>query len=227
MIQAATLDALHAALRRFPNVTFADRTPGAGLVSDDSGAVVGVLAGADGSERIGAKKVILACDGYGANREMLRQYNPHMAEVECIGAQGNTGDGIRWGAELGAALAHMSGHQGHGFVCRSYGTRLLPEMPMLGAIIVNQQSERFTREDQGYSELASVVLAQPGGTVWGELWYTDDQTVEQMDLYEEEGSLYRRSPVRVLCGGTLREAEAYVYLHEVQGEPWTERWHAR
>ena len=60
-----------------------------------------------------------------------------------------------------------------------------------------------------------------------ELWYTDDQTVEQMDLYEEEGSLYRRSPVRVLCGGTLREAEAYVYLHEVQGEPWTERWHAR
>ena len=71
------------------------------------------------------------------------------------------------------------------------------------------------------------IVAQPGGTVWGELWYTDDQTVEQMDLYEEEGSLYRRSPVRVLCGGTLREAEAYVYLHEVQGEPWTERWHAR
>lgn len=67
------------------------------------------------------------------------------------------------------------------------------------------------------------IVAQPGGTVWGELWYTDDQTVEQMDLYEEEGSLYRRSPVRVLCGGTLREAEAYVYLHEVQGEPWTER----
>ena len=75
--------------------------------------------------------------------------------------------------------------------------------------------------------VASVRKAQPGGTVWGELWYTDDQTVEQMDLYEEEGSLYRRSPVRVLCGGTLREAEAYVYLHEVQGEPWTERWHAR
>lgn len=46
-------------------------------------------------------------------------------------------------------------------------------------------------------------------------------------IVDEEGSLYRRSPVRVLCGGTLREAEAYVYLHEVQGEPWTERWHAR
>ena len=27
--------------------------------------------------------------------------------------------------------------------------------------------------------------------------------------------------------GIVREAEAYVYLHEVQGEPWTERWHAR
>ena len=38
------------------------------------------------------------------------------------------------------------------------------------------------------------IVAQPGGTVWGELWYTDDQTVEQMDLYEEEGSLYRAQP---------------------------------
>ncbi len=155
--------ALHEALARFPNATFADRTPGAGLVTDADGAVIGVRAGEDGNERIGAKKVILACDGFGANREMLRRYIPEMAEVDCIGAQGNTGDGIRWGLELGAALEHMTGHQGHGLVIPGYGTRLVPEVQMLGAIMVNVEGVRFDREDQGYSELARVLLAQPRG----------------------------------------------------------------
>lgn len=155
--------ALHEALARFPNATFADRTPGAGLVTGADGAVIGVRAGEDGNERIGAKKVILACDGFGANREMLRRYIPEMAEVDCIGAQGNTGDGIRWGLELGAALEHMTGHQGHGLVIPGYGTRLVPEVQMLGAIMVNVDGVRFDREDQGYSELARVLLAQPRG----------------------------------------------------------------
>lgn len=155
--------ALHAALGRFPNATFADKTPGAGLIADERGAVIGVLAGASGTERIRARKVILACDGFGANKQMLRRYIPEMAEAEYIGAAGNTGEGILWGIELGAATAHMAGYQGHGYVCTSYGTRLVPEIPLLGGVMVNMNGERFTREDQGYSELARVVLGQPRG----------------------------------------------------------------
>ena len=147
--------ALHEALAHFPSATFADRTPGAGLVTDAAGA-----------QRIGAKKVILACDGFGANRDMLRRYIPAMADVECIGAQGNTGDGIRWGLELGAAVEHMSGHQGHGYVIPGYGTRLVPEVPLLGAVMVNADGVRFDREDQGYSELAGVLLKQPRGVAY-------------------------------------------------------------
>jgi fumarate reductase flavoprotein subunit len=160
---APLVRAMHEALGRFPNYTFADQTPGAGLVTDSRGGVVGVTCGADGEQRIGAQKVILACDGFGANKEMLRQYIPAMAEAEYIGAQGNTGDGIRWGMALGAALEHMSGHQGHGLVCPGYGTRLSPDIAVLGGIIVNFDGERFTREEQGYSELAHVILQQPRG----------------------------------------------------------------
>ena len=155
--------ALHEALTRFPNATFADRTPGAGLITDASGAVIGVRVGEDGTQRIGAKKVILACDGFGANRDMLRQYIPELADVECIGTRGNTGDGIRWGLELGAAVAHMHGHQGHGYVIPGYGTRIVPEVPILGGVMVNADGVRFDREDQGYSELAGVLLRQPRG----------------------------------------------------------------
>lgn len=155
--------ALHAALGRFPNATFADRTPGAGLLSSEGGGVTGVMAGEAGDQRIGARKVVLACDGFGASREMLERFIPEMAGVEYIGAQGNTGDGIRWGMALGAATAHMSGYQGHGLVCKGYGTRLSPEIPQLGAIVVNADGERFADEKQGYSEFARVVLAQARG----------------------------------------------------------------
>lgn len=155
--------ALHEALTRFPNATFADRTPGAGLVTDASGAVIGVRAGEHGEQKIGARKVILACDGFGANREMVRQYIPELADVECIGARGNTGDGIRWGLELGADAVHMHGHQGHGYVVPGYGTRIVPEVPLLGGVMINADGVRFDREDQGYSELAAVLLRQPGG----------------------------------------------------------------
>jgi fumarate reductase flavoprotein subunit len=160
---APLIRSLHRAIADMDNVTFADRTPGVGLISGPDGAVLGVLAGQEEIQRIGAGRVILACDGFGANKDMIAEHIPAMRGVESIGVQGNTGDAIRWGMELGAAVAHMSGHQGHGLVCKGYGTRLVPEIPQLGAVIVNRAGVRFTREDQGYSEFAHEVLSQPEG----------------------------------------------------------------
>jgi fumarate reductase flavoprotein subunit len=98
---------------------------------------------------------------------MLERYIPEMAGVEYVGTKNNTGEGIRWGMALGAATAHLTGYQGHGYICAGYGTRLSPEIPQLGGIFVNAAAERFTRDDQGYSEFARVVLGQPGGTAVG------------------------------------------------------------
>jgi fumarate reductase flavoprotein subunit len=155
------IQALHDALARQPTATFADETPGAGLVTDEAGAVIGARAGADGAQRIGAKKVLLACDGFGANREMLGRWVPEAAGMEYIGTGNNTGEGVRWGMELGAAVDHMSAYQGHGYICAGYGTRLAPEIPQLGGIFVNLQGVRFTRDDQGYSEFAREIMGQP------------------------------------------------------------------
>lgn len=157
---APLIAALRGALAGMDNLLVADRTPGTGLIADAGGAVIGVRAG---GQRIGARRVILACDGFGANQAMVARHIPEMAGVECIGVQGNTGDAIRWGLELGAAVAHMASYQGHGLVCAGHGTRLVPEIPQLGAVIVNRAGQRFAREDQGYSEFAREVLAQPGG----------------------------------------------------------------
>ena len=159
---APLINGLRKAVQNMANVTYVDQTPGAGLIVSESGDVQGVIASPDGQKQnLGAKRVILACDGFGSNQEMIAQYIPHMHGLPSIGVQGNMGDAIRWGLELGGAVAHMCGYQAHGLVCAGYGTRLVPEIPQLGAIIVNRQGNRFAREDQGYSEFAREVLGQP------------------------------------------------------------------
>lgn len=158
---ALLVRALFDALGKLSNVTFADRTPCAGLATDEQGAVTGVMADAQGTTRIRAQKVILACAGFGSNKEMLRCYIPEMADVEYLGAQTSTGDGIQWAMALGAATDNMTGYMANGLICPGYGTRLPPETPRLGGVIVNIEGKRFCREDLSYSELAGEILKQP------------------------------------------------------------------
>ena len=72
----------------------------------------------------GAKKVILALNGFGANREMLQKYIPQMSSAYYFGHEGNTGEGIKWGEALGAKLEYMGAYQAHGSVAYPHGTLL-------------------------------------------------------------------------------------------------------
>ena len=92
-------------------------TPVVGLITE-GGAVTGarIAAGNGKEDRVGAGKVILAANGFGANRDMLRRFAPDIADAPYFGHQGNTGDGIQWGEALGAELHNMMAYQGHASV---------------------------------------------------------------------------------------------------------------
>lgn len=156
---------LIAALRRqvqgHPKIAFHDHAEVTGVLADAQGigGVTARLAGRD--ERFAARQVVLACCGFGANAEMVRQYCPDMAGAMNLGSLSAGGEGIRWGAALGAALAHMTGYQGHCHANPVEGTHLGGSLPRLGAIMVNLDGRRFGREDMGYSEFAREVIAQP------------------------------------------------------------------
>ena len=63
----------------------------------------------------------------------------------------------------------------------------------------------------------------PGEQVQGELYRVDNATLRQMDDYEENGSLYHRTPVVLMVDGQAVEAEAYVYARDVSGKPLLRR----
>jgi fumarate reductase flavoprotein subunit len=119
-----------------------------------------------GAERVGARATILACCGYGGDPALVAEHLPAFAHAPYFGHPGNTGDALRWGVALGAALRDASGHQGHGNVAEPGGVLITWAVIMAGGVQVNARGERFWDESQGYSEAGEIVLAQAGGFAW-------------------------------------------------------------
>lgn len=117
-------------------------------------------------ETIGCGSLILACNGYGGNPDLVARHIPEMADALYYGHAGNRGDAVLWGQKLGAALRDMSAYQGHGSLAHPHGILITWALMMEGGIQVNANGERFSNEHQGYSEQAVHVLAQPDRFAW-------------------------------------------------------------
>ncbi|MHB9287895.1 FAD-binding protein [Halobacteriales archaeon Cl-PHB] len=211
---------LEARIEAQDNTELLRNTPVKQLVAED-GDVVGVVAGAVREEAIRAEKVILATDGFAGNRRMVESHcEEAIGEALYFGADGNTGDGIRWGAELGGDLACMDAYQAHATVVSGTGALSTYALVMNGAILVNEAGERFGDESAGYSAFAVDVLRQPGGVgyeifdqrIFDRLEGEFDDFDEAADL----GSYLRADTVEDLAdqlgcapGATRESVEAY------------------
>jgi fumarate reductase flavoprotein subunit len=174
-----------------------------GAERHEQGWAVRVRHGGQDEDVLIGRKLVLACDGFGANREMLRVHCPAIAEAEYIGSENNTGTGITVAAGLGAALDLMTAYQGHSHVNPSFGTRLGGSLPNLGSIMVDATGRRFEREDQGYSEFAKYILARPGGTA-----------VEVFDEQAHQAVLVTGSYRQALEAGAVKQADTLEELAE-------------
>jgi fumarate reductase flavoprotein subunit len=138
------------------------------LIAERDGQVRGVEAvrGDGVRESIGCDALILACNGYGGNPELVRRFIPEMADALYFGHPGNRGDAVIWGEALGAQLAHLGAYQGHGSVATPHNILITWAVIIQGGIQINRDGRRFCDESQGYSEQAAEVLRQPGGIAW-------------------------------------------------------------
>jgi fumarate reductase flavoprotein subunit len=138
------------------------------LLAQPDGRIRGVeISRGDGTrERIGCDALILACNGFGGNPALVRQFIPEMADALYFGHPGNRGDAVIWGRALGAQLAHLGAYQGHGSVATPQNILITWAVIMQGGIQINSEGRRFCDEARGYSEQAAEVLRQPGGIAW-------------------------------------------------------------
>ncbi len=138
------------------------------ILADPDGQIRGIeIVHHDGTrESIGCDALILACNGFGGNPELVRRFIPEMADALYFGHPGNQGDAVIWGDSLGAQLSHLGAYQGHGSVATPHNILISWAVIMQGGIQINRDGRRFCDETHGYSEQAAEVLRQPGGFVW-------------------------------------------------------------
>ncbi len=117
-------------------------------------------------EQLRCDVLLLACNGFGGNPEMVRELLPEMGEATFGGHVGNDGSAIRWARQIDARLADLGGYQGHGSWATPQGALMSWAIMMQGGVQINSLGRRFHDETLGYSEAAVFVLAQPGGVAW-------------------------------------------------------------
>ncbi|WP_057491399.1 flavocytochrome c [Streptococcus orisasini] len=135
----------------------------------EKGLIKGVLAkGRNGQTiTVNAQAVILASGGFGANTKMLQKYNTYWSniddDIQTTNSPAITGDGIRLGQSVGAALVDM------GF------TQMMPvsdpntgaifsglQVPPANFVMVNQEGKRFV-DEYGSRDTLSKAAIDNGG----------------------------------------------------------------
>jgi fumarate reductase flavoprotein subunit len=178
------------AVQKHPNADLVEGASGIGLVVDRDGVVCGAIAEQGGEAlRVKAKKVILACNGFGGNAAMVAKYIPEIEGVYYFGGEGSMGEGILWGEELGAELAFKDGYQCHSTVAMPGETLITYAVVMEGGFQLNKHGQRFGDETHGYSEHALEIMKQPAlsddddaGMAQGRVWVVYDQRVHDIAL---------------------------------------------
>ena len=121
----------------------------------------------DGSiEAIGCQSLVLATCGFGANTKWIERWIPELRNARYHGHEGNTGDGIKWGQALGAAVADMGSYQALGSLADPQGLVMPHTLLIGGGIQVNALGQRFQNELDDISGQSLTILDQPGGFCW-------------------------------------------------------------
>lgn len=134
------------------------------LIATPQGGVGGAITLTPDGEQtiIGARAVILATNGFGANRPLLARFCPELSEAPYGGSPGSEGEAIVWGESLGAELANMGAYQAHASLADPHGSLVTWTVVEKGGIVVDSLGRRFGDESLGYSAFAGLELERQG-----------------------------------------------------------------
>ena len=185
------------------------------LVVARDGRILGMEVSTNGERKnIRARRgVVLASGGFIHNREIVRQYAPHL--YECSVPWGNIGDqgvGINIGIGAGAAALRM--HQGFAIV------PLYPPESVLAGIVVNAAAQRFVPEDTYYGVLGDAIAYHQQGRAWL-ITDRDSHLPPQQDNFPQLAQANTIGDLAEQLGfprGALQHTVAYYNRNALNGE---------
>ncbi|MCV7757414.1 flavocytochrome c [Pluralibacter gergoviae] len=129
----------------------------------DGGEVRGVRLLTDEKEviTVQAKSVVVATGGFSANSQMVVKYRPDLEGFVTTNHKGATGGGIALLEGIGANTVDMGEIQIHPTVEQNTSYLISESIRGGGAILVNQQGERFYNEMSTRDKVSAAIIALP------------------------------------------------------------------
>ena len=151
-------------------VTVLLNTTATEIVLDENGAACGVIAtGPDGETvTVNAKAVVITTGGFGANNDMIASVRPELDGFITTNAPGIQGQGIQMAQAIGADTVDLEQIQLHPTVHVEGPNAVLITEGLRGdgAILVNQEGQRFFDEVSTRDKVSAAEFEQTGGYAW-------------------------------------------------------------
>jgi fumarate reductase flavoprotein subunit len=129
----------------------------------ENGEVTGVRLTTEENETVtvATKSVIVATGGFSANSQMVVKYRPDLAGFVTTNHKGATGGGIALLERIGAGTVDMGEIQIHPTVEQKTSYLISESIRGGGAILVNQQGNRFFNEMETRDKVSAQIIALP------------------------------------------------------------------
>lgn len=183
------------------------------LIQDKDGSVTGVEATNREGQTISylaTDGVVLTTGGFGSNIDMRKKYNSKMDEsYMSTVTEGSTGDGIVMAEKIGAGLTNMESIQTYPVCNVETGViSLLADTRFDGAILINQEGQRFVEELERRDVISNAILAQTGSYTY-QLWNDDINKISKtMEAHEGEYDELLKQKL-IVKADTLEEAAEF------------------
>lgn len=208
-------DAEHAEAQKL-GATFEFGCKAQHLIYDQEKGVVGVQVSSDG-RTINAKAnrgVILALGGIDRDEDLARAFNPQqywdLTTQKSYISSFATGDGVRMGMEINAALATAGGTIDYDMATGQATDNSLAQIP---CIMVNGSGRRFVCEDATYAYQYRAIFQQE--MQLGKPTYM----VMDQNMIEQEVGPWAVDPAAAVADGTLLQANTLEELAEAMEVP--------
>ncbi len=169
-------------------------------INETDGKVSGVEIIIEGETKtITSDAVVVTTGGYGSNHEMIESFRPDLKGYVSTTAASSTGDGIKMIEQLGGATVDMDQIQVHPTVVQDSGMLISETVRGEGAILVNQQGERFVNELETRDNVSAAETALPEQYAY--LIFDNElaKRAKQVEYYESEGATIKADTIEELA----------------------------
>ncbi len=169
------------------------------VLGNEQGVTGVVVKTAQGTFTVESKAVIIATGGFGADNDVVSQYDESLKGYGTTNHPGATGDVLTFAKHLNIAYVDMQEIQTHPTVMPSNNYMITEAVRGNGAILINREGLRFVNELGTRAAVSDAQLAQTGASGFLVFDQTIRESLSAIEGYYNKGFLVEGETIEALA----------------------------